>query len=672
MSAHPAKVSYMSQPKGFQDKVSLIWSVADILRGDFKPHEYGQTILPFVVLRRLECALEKTKDKVITKSKSLEGKINDLETILNKESGHNFYNTSPLSLTKILQDPDKVASNLNSYIRAFSPSASEVLDKYGFPDKIKKLEEQGLLYQIIGKFADLDLSEETVSNEAMGYVFEELLRKFSEMSNETAGEHYTPREVIRLMVNLLFIEDSKALAGQKPIRSIYDPACGTGGMLSIAEEYLHDLNPNIKLNVFGQELNPETWAIARSDLMIKGQDPTRITLGNSLNNEDGHSGKQFDYCISNPPYGVDWKKYQEPIEKEHESKGFDGRYGAGLPRVSDGSFLFIQHMISKMKPVADKPGTKDVIEGGSRIAIILSGSPLFSGQAGSGESEIRRWIIENDWLEGIVAMPDQMFYNTGIGTYIWIVSNRKDLKSKGLVRLIDARDFGTKMRKSLGDKRKELTSEAISEITKLYSDAFSNSSDKHVKIMKNEDFGFAKLVIEQPLRRVWRVDEEVLLAAPSALRVDLTKLLGSSFESVSVAEQALIAIGLNSKDLKVALKVIARTDPNAEPVKGKKQKFEPDPDLRDSENIPLPSGFIQMHEDDRTRAIEAISEKHLKEEIHSYIPDAWVDYSKTKIGYEIPFTRQFYTYTAPRPVAEIRSEIESLEQQIQVLMRDLK
>jgi type I restriction enzyme M protein len=662
----------MSQPKGFQDKVSLIWSVADILRGDFKPHEYGQTILPFVVLRRLECALEKTKEKVITKSKSLEGKIKDLETILNKESGHNFYNTSPLSLTKILQDPDKVASNLNSYIRAFSPSASEVLDKYGFPDKIKKLEEQGLLYQIIGKFADLDLSEETVSNEAMGYVFEELLRKFSEMSNETAGEHYTPREVIRLMVNLLFIEDSKALAGQKPIRSIYDPACGTGGMLSIAEEYLHDLNPNIKLNVFGQELNPETWAIARSDLMIKGQDPTRITLGNSLNNEDGHSGKQFDYCISNPPYGVDWKKYQEPIEKEHESKGFDGRYGAGLPRVSDGSFLFIQHMISKMKPVADKPETKDVIEGGSRIAIILSGSPLFSGQAGSGESEIRRWIIENDWLEGIVAMPDQMFYNTGIGTYIWIVSNRKDLKSKGLVRLIDARDFGTKMRKSLGDKRKELTSEAISEITKLYSDAFSNSSDKHVKIMKNEDFGFAKLVIEQPLRRVWRVDEEVLLASPSALRVELTKLLGSSFESVSVAEQALIEIGLNSKDLKVALKVIARTDLKAEPVKGKKQKFEPDPDLRDSENIPLPSGFIQMDEDDRTRAIEAISEKHLNEEIHSYIPDAWVDHSKTKIGYEIPFTRQFYTYTAPRPVAEIRSEIESLEQQIQVLMRELK
>lgn len=662
----------MSQPKGFQDKVSLIWSVADILRGDFKPHEYGQTILPFVVLRRLECALEKTKDKVITKSKSLEGKINDLETILNKESGHNFYNTSPLSLTKILQDPDKVASNLNSYIRAFSPSASEVLDKYGFPDKIKKLEEQGLLYQIIGKFADLDLSEETVSNEAMGYVFEELLRKFSEMSNETAGEHYTPREVIRLMVNLLFIEDSKALAGQKPIRSIYDPACGTGGMLSIAEEYLHDLNPNIKLNVFGQELNPETWAIARSDLMIKGQDPTRITLGNSLNNEDGHAGKQFDYCISNPPYGVDWKKYQEPIEKEYKTKGFDGRYGAGLPRVSDGSFLFIQHMISKMKPVADKPETKEIIEGGSRIAIILSGSPLFSGQAGSGESEIRRWIIENDLLEGIVALPDQMFYNTGIGTYIWIISNRKDKKSQGVVRLVDAREYGTKMRKSLGDKRKELTSDAIEQITNLYSNAALNSSDNRVKVMKNEEFGFAQLTIERPLRRIWRVDEETLLSAPAALRSKLVKLSGQTFQSEMDVESAVISAGFEGKEVKAAIKVIATTDVDAAPVAGKKSAFEPDTDLRDSENVSLPTGFIQLNEMERAKVVEKRAEEHLLKEVHPYVSDAWVDHSKTKIGYEIPFSRQFYKYTAPRPVDEIKSEIAILEIEIQELMRKFK
>lgn len=662
----------MSQPKGFQDKVSLIWSVADILRGDFKPHEYGQTILPFVVLRRLECALEKTKEKVITKSKSLEGKINDLETILNKESGHNFYNTSPLSLTKILQDPDKVASNLNSYIRAFSPSASEVLDKYGFPDKIKKLEEQGLLYQIIGKFADLDLSEETVSNEAMGYVFEELLRKFSEMSNETAGEHYTPREVIRLMVNLLFIEDSKALAGQKPIRSIYDPACGTGGMLSIAEEYLHDLNPNIKLNVFGQELNPETWAIARSDLMIKGQDPTRITLGNSLNNEDGHVGKQFDYCISNPPYGVDWKKYQEPIEKEHKTKGFDGRYGAGLPRVSDGSFLFIQHMISKMKPVASEPETKEIIEGGSRIAIILSGSPLFSGQAGSGESEIRRWIIENDLLEGIVAMPDQMFYNTGIGTYIWIITNRKDKNSQGQVRLVDARELGTKMRKSLGDKRKELTSEAIELITNLYSDGTLDSGDKRVKIMKNEEFGFARLTIERPLRKIWRVDEENLPSVSAQIEPKLDKLVNRTFLSESEVEREILKAGFVGKEVKSIMKAMAVTDSSGEPVRGKKSSFEPDPELRDYESIALPPGFLKMNLLDRGEVIEKLAEDHLRNEVHPDASDAWIDHGKTKIGYEIPFTRQFYTYQPPRPVDEIRAEIESLELEIQLLMKELK
>jgi type I restriction enzyme M protein len=661
----------MSQPKGFQDKISLIWSVADILRGDFKPHEYGQTILPFVVLRRLECALESSKERVISKAKSLEGKITDLETILNKESGHTFYNTSPLSLAKILQDPNKAAANLNSYIRSFSPSASEVLDKYGFPDKIKKLEDQGLLYQIIGKFADIDLSEESVSNEAMGYVFEELLRKFSEMSNETAGEHYTPREVIRLMVNLLFIEDSKALAGQKPIRSIYDPACGTGGMLSIAEEYLHDLNPNIKLNVFGQELNPETWAIARSDLMIKGQDPTRITLGNSLNDEDGHAGKSFDYCISNPPYGVDWKKYQEPIENEHKTKGFDGRYGAGLPRVSDGSFLFIQHMINKMKPAEMKTGADDKFEGGSRIAIILSGSPLFSGQAGSGESEIRRWIIENDWLEGIVAMPDQMFYNTGIGTYIWIISNRKEAKAKGLVRLIDARDFGTKMRKSLGDKRKELTLDAIEQITNLYSDALSNSLDKRVKVMHNEEFGFARLTVDRPLRRVWRVNDLTLLNVPATYRIKLDELNGKTYFTQNEAEEAILKLGIDAKELKLVLKQIATTDQSADPIPGKKEPFEPDLDLRDYENIPLPLGFIHLDEKQRLEAIEAIAHEHLINQINPYVKDAWIDLKKTKIGFEIPFTRQFYSYEPPRPVNVIRDEIETLEAQIQELMKDL-
>jgi type I restriction enzyme M protein len=474
------------------------------------------------------------------------------------------------------------------------------------------------------------------------------------------------------MVNLLFIEDSKALAGQKPIRSIYDPACGTGGMLSIAEEYLHDLNPNIKLNVFGQELNPETWAIARSDLMIKGQDPTRITLGNSLNNEDGHTGKQFDYCISNPPYGVDWKKYQESIEKEHKTKGFDGRYGAGLPRVSDGSFLFIQHMISKMKPVTDKPETKDIIEGGSRIAIILSGSPLFSGQAGSGESEIRRWIIENDLLEGIVAMPDQMFYNTGIGTYIWVISNRKNKKSQGTVRLVDAREFGTKMRKSLGDKRNELNSEAIEQITALYSTTRDRQNDSRVKVMKNEQFGFARLTVERPLRRIWRVDAETLSASPTEIRSSLERLHGQTFETKKSAEEAIASVGIDELDVKSALKAIAISDPMAAPLAGKRYPFEPDPDLRDFENIKLPPGYIEMTELEREESIRSLGEEHLVSEILPYASDAWIDHGKTKIGYEVPFTRQFYTYIPPRSIGDIRSEIEHLELQIQDLMRGLE
>lgn len=656
----------MTAPKGFQDKVALVWAVADLLRGDFKPHEYGSVILPFVVLRRLECALEDTKEKVIAKDKSLGDKIKDKESILCSVSGHTFYNTSPYNLTKILADSNKVASNLNSYIHSFSPSAAEVLDKYGFPEKIKRLDEAGLLYIVLGKFADLDLSEKSVSNEAMGYVFEELLRKFSEMSNETAGEHYTPREVIRLMVNLLFIEDKDSLSGQKPIRSIYDPACGTGGMLSIAEEHLHEMNPNIVLNVFGQELNAETWAIARSDLMIKGQDPKRVTQGNSLTNEDGHAGTQFDYCISNPPYGVDWKKYQEPIIKEHEKIGFKGRYGAGLPRVSDGSFLFIQHMISKMKPYDPVKN-----EGGSRLAIILSGSPLFSGQAGSGESEIRRWIIESDWLEGIVAMPDQMFYNTGIGTYIWIITNRKDKKSKGLVRLVDARDFGTKLRKSLGDKRKELTIDAITEITQLYSEAITNKGDKRMKIMRNEEFGFARLTVERPLRAIWKVDDEAIELAPASLRERLQKLLGNRFSTHKEAEEALKEIGFEGKELKTALRAITSTDPNAQPVEGKRQTFEPDADLRDNENIPLPVGFIGMADEEKISAVQILAEQHLSVEIHKYVSDAWIDHSKTKIGYEIPFTRQFYTYIPPRPIEDIKSEIATLELDVQNLMKAL-
>jgi len=368
---------------------------------------------------------------------------------------------------------------------------------------------------------------------------------------------------------------------------------------------------------------------------------------------------------------VDWKKYQEPIEKEHKTKGFEGRYGAGLPRVSDGSFLFIQHMISKMKPVGDNPDTKGIIEGGSRIALILSGSPLFSGQAGSGESEIRRWIIENDWLEGIVAMPDQMFYNTGIGTYIWIISNRKDEKSKGLVRLVDARNLGTKMRKSLGDKRKELTNDAIAEITELYSEAITKTTDNRIKVMRNEEFGFARLTVERPLRPIWKVDAEVLELAPVVLRDRLQKMLGNTYASEKDAEDAIKKNGFEGKEVKAALKEISSTDPSARPVSGKKQVFEPDAELRDNENVPLPIGYLELDEAARIAAIEKTAEDYLNKEILKYVPDAWIDHSKTKIGYEIPFTRQFYTYIPPRPANQLKSEIEKLESELQRLLKEI-
>ena len=477
----------MTQVQGFSDKVGFIWSVADLLRGDYKAHEYGQVILPLTVLRRLDCVLEPSKAAVIARAADLAGKIENVEPILLRTAGQPFYNTSPLDFARLLDDPANVGPNLRKYIAGFSTGAVEVLDKYGFDNQITRLDNAGLLFHVISRFADVDLHPDKVPNDAMGYIFEELLRKFSEMSNETAGEHFTPREVIRLMVNILFSEDDDLLRGGSPVRTMFDCACGTGGMLTGGQEHLTSLNPKARLEVFGQELNPETWAIARSDLMIKGQDPTRIRLGNSLS-ADEFGGKKFDYMIANPPFGVDWKRIQKQLTDEHNQLGNNGRFGAGLPRVSDGSLLFLQHLMSKMKPAA---------EGGSRIAIVFSGSPLFSGGAGSGESEIRRWIIENDMLEGVVALPDQMFYNTGISTYFWIVTNRKADHRKGKVVLLDARGEWAKMRKSLGDKRKYLTGEHIEQVTRLYHEALDTDDDR-VKVFDNNAFGYQRITVERP------------------------------------------------------------------------------------------------------------------------------------------------------------------------------
>lgn len=666
----------MVQPAGFGDKVAFVWKVADKLRGSFRPHEYGQVMLPLLVLRRLDAVLEPSKPAVLAKAAQLEATgmaPAGIDRILQSISGYPFYNTSPMMFTDLLADDKNVLDATLAYIAAFSPGATEVMEAYDLYPRLKRMDKAQILYPVLADFADLDVRPETVSNEAMGYVFEELLRKFSEMSNETAGEHYTPREIIRLMVNLLLDVDTEALTSPAPVRTVYDPAAGTGGMLTVAADRIEELNPQAQVQVFGQELNPETWAVARSDLMIKGSSPTNIVLGNSLS-EDGFAGDKFDYLLANPPYGVDWKAYRQPIEDEHRRSGFNGRFGPGLPRVSDGSLLFLLHMISKMKPVADDPRTPWV-DGGSRIGIVLSGSPLFSGGAGSGESEIRRWILENDLLEGIVALPDQMFYNTGINTYVWVLTNRKAPEAAGVVRLVDARESGTKMRKSLGDKRKELTEAAVADITRLYSEALEVTDNARVKVMGNVEFGFARLTVEQPLRRVWKLTDDTLAAIASEdTRDAIAGLNGTTWTTAAAAKKQIktYAPGLDAKTINQVVKTIGIHDPQAAPTKTRDGGFEPDPELRDQENIPLPANYLDLATDEeRAEAVQQAAEAHLVAEIHPYVPDAWIDHNKTRIGYEIPFTRQFYTYTPPRPVTEIRADITALEEKIQNWMKGL-
>ena len=471
---------------------SFIWSVADLLRGDYKQSEYGKVILPFTVLRRLDCVLEPTKVAVLAEKETREAAGLNPEAFLLRKSGQFFYNTSPLDLKKLMGDQDHIGENLRAYMQAFSPAVRDIFESFDFHTQIDKLAKSGLLYLVTEKFANIDLHPEVVSNAQMGAVFEELIRKFAELSNETAGEHFTPREVIRLMVNLLFIEDDQVLTRPGVVRSIYDPTAGTGGMLSVADEHLSSLNPSARLVMYGQELNPESYAICKADMLIKGQDVANIIFGNTLS-ADGLHGKHFDYMLSNPPFGVEWKKIEKEIRKEAAQLGYDGRFGPGLPRVSDGSLLFLLHLISKMRPAVD---------GGSRFGIVLNGSPLFTGGAGSGESEIRRYVLENDLVEAIIGLPTDMFYNTGISTYVWIVSNRKPAARRGKVQLIDASSFWQKMRKSLGSKRKELSPEHIDDITRLFGQ-FKKSTRDGVpisRIFNNEDFGYWTITVERPQR----------------------------------------------------------------------------------------------------------------------------------------------------------------------------
>ncbi|MGW4647069.1 type I restriction-modification system subunit M [Kitasatospora sp. NPDC004289] len=648
------------------------WSVADLLRGDYKQADYGKVILPFTVLRRLECVLEPTREKVAEKVAQLAGQELDEDRFLRKASGHSFYNRTSLTLRKIAGDPQNAAKNLQLYVAGFSDNAREVLEKYEFNQQIRKLDDAKLLYQVIGRFTDLDLRPEIVSNHNMGYIFEELIRRFAEQSNETAGEHFTPREVINLMVNLLVGPDADALSLPGVVRTVLDPACGTGGMLSAADDHIAALNPGAKVEVYGQELNPESWAICRSDLMIKGQDPDNIAFGNSFS-DDGHKREKFDYLLANPPFGVEWKKVKDDVEHEYETLGHSGRFGAGLPRINDGSLLFLQHMLSKMKPVDVNGG------GGSRVAIVFNGSPLFTGAAESGESNIRRWILENDWLEAIVALPDQLFYNTGISTYFWILTNRKAADHKGKVVLLDARDYWVKMRKSLGDKRKELSEQQIREITRLYGEALQVAGNPEhplhgkVKVFKNEDFGYQRITVERPLKLRFEVTEETLAALAEAKPVQklehaeefvaaVRMLDGQSWLTKSEAfvalKDAVVAAGLTWQAGAPFTKAIRDTigvrdgEGETQLIKGVP---EPDTDLRDYENVPLGEDIAE----------------YLKREVLPHVPEAWVDHGKTKIGYEIPLTRNFYSYKPPRPLAEIDAELRLVEAEIQGLLGEV-
>ena len=471
---------------------SFIWSVADLLRGDYKQSEYGKVILPFTVLRRLDCVLEATKPAVLAElAKQQKAELNP-ELFLLRKAKQRFYNISPLDMKKLMGDQDHIRENLYSYIQAFSPDVRDIFERFEFHIQIDRLARAGLLYQVTEKFTGIDLHPEVVSNSQMGLVFEELIRKFAEISNETAGEHFTPREVIRLMVNLLFIEDDDILSKPGVVRTIYDPTAGTGGMLSIAGEYLEEHNPEARLTMFGQELNDESYAICKADMLIKDQVIANIIPGNTLS-EDGHLHNKFDYMLSNPPFGVEWKKVEKEIRKEFETQGFNGRFGPGLPRISDGSLLFLLHLISKMRPLK---------QGGSRFGIVLNGSPLFTGGAGSGESEIRRYVLENDLVEAIIGLPTDMFYNTGISTYVWILSNRKPEYRKGKLQLIDASSFWQKMRKSLGSKRKEMSDDQIAEVTRMFGDFVEAEKDGAPisRIFNNSDFGYRTITVERPLK----------------------------------------------------------------------------------------------------------------------------------------------------------------------------
>jgi type I restriction enzyme M protein len=642
-----------------------IWKVADLLRGDYKRHEYGQVILPFTLMRRLDAVMHPTRDAVRKRNAELD--IQNKQRLLEIAAKLPFYNTSEQNFTTIAADPQNVAKNLRDYINGFSSNVRQILARFELDNQITRLASSKILYKVVGRFAAMqDLDK--LTNHDMGYVFEHLIRKFAEDSNETAGEHFTPREVIKLMVNLLIAPDADTIAGEGQVINILDPACGTGGMLTAAEDHIKSINPKAEVYLFGQELNPESWAVCESEMLMRNQHG-HIYFGNSFSN-DGYPDKKFDYMLANPPFGVEWKKVKEEVEAEAEL-GYAGRFGAGTPRINDGSFLFLQHMISKMEPVEGK---------GTRLAIVFNGSPLFTGAAESGESKIRQWILENDWLEGIVALPDQLFYNTGISTYFWIVSNRKANAIRGKVILLDGRDQWQKMRKSLGDKRKQITDAQIQHITELYVDSLKTVVDAgqsdhgKVKIFRTRDFGYHRITVERPLKLRFEVTEDTLAelenakalakwdgltSLVAALRGSLGSVWWTKKEAANAMHKAVAEAGAAWPSTASLLKgiwgAISVSDPEGEVQKTKNGTILPDPHLRDYENVPLDEDI----------------DAYFAREVNPHVPDAWIDYDKTKVGYEIPFTRHFYVYTPPRPLAEIDAELRELEAQIQKLLGEV-
>lgn len=755
----------MSTKEYVQNVSDKVWKIANLLRGPYRPPQYRRVMIPMTVLRRLDSVLVDSKKELLKEYSKLKAEdTNDditIEKILLKKFNLNFLNTSAFTFNtraegsygSLLDDPDNIAANLTKYIAGFSSTARNIFDKFKFHEEIEKLDEANRLFEIVKEFASEDFNPSTYSNYKMGQIFEDLVRRFNEQANEEAGDHFTPREVIRLMVNLLFMDED--ITTESKVFPIYDPTAGTGGILSIAEEHILEINPDAHIELFGQEYNPESYAICGSDLLIKGEAVTNIVYGNTLGtgkekegffDGDGHFDKQMKYMAANPPFGVEWKPEKDYVTREHEELGFNGRFGPGLPRINDGALLFLLHMIHKMKPV-DPP-----LEEGSRIAVVFNGSPLFTGDAGSGESNIRRWIIENDMLEAVVALPDQMFYNTGIFTYVWIVTNNKKDHRKGKIQLINAVDFAWRMKKSLGDKRKEIGNgeegkpHHIEEITRIYG-GFKNNDTRTLaqiktnidvdrdqnkeifvsKIFNNADFGYIKLTVERPLRLNFAVTDErinnfknttfYIMLGVSKKKVDKEQIENEIKEGKLLQELILDTLNkmkpafqngemikerkLFEKQLKKAFKdakfpldgalkkvllsagVLGEKDPTAEICYDQKGNPEPDPDLRDYENVPLPKD-IQLplpldYESKKTKGkvdntklvyiVKKHCEEYMKTEVLPYRPDAWVDYSKTKVGYEIPFNRHFYQYEPPRPLDEIEADIKSLENDILDLMK---